>query len=1009
VFLFTLSLLPGQSSAYRGQIRGSVLDPQGSAVPAAKVRITHTATGAARESAADPQGRILAMSLPSGAYEVVVQKDGFADTRLEGVMVHVGATTTLAIVLRLGATAQALDVQAPLIDVEMAAPAALVGAKAVDNLPINGRRFQDFALLTPTVQTDPERGQLSFAGQRGVNSNVMLDGSDYNNPFFGGIRGGERSNFILTVPQSAVEEFQVVVSGYTAEYGRSTGGVLNAITKSGTNKWHGTAFYQMRHKETGRRNAFDRKILETQQQLGGGAGGALRADRLFVFSAYEQQNAKTPREIFFGALSGRTPTPNSAEALAYFQSLEGPFQSTNNGLATLHRLDWLRSAGSRLTARYNISNANARNAASVGGTAETLTTSALTNNGDERDRTHSGLAQWTSVLSPTAVNDLRLSVTHELRPRSSNSTVPGVTSTIGQFGARNFLPTTQNDSRFQFSDGLSLLRGGHNFKFGADYNLLRTYQRFGQNQFGFFTFNTANVGDILDILSTGGTLPNRFDSNAVSYQIQIGNMEAGLRMHQIALFAQDSFRIGSRLTLDYGLRWEGQKNPTPEANNPALLGAFDGVSLPIGLALDPRRIPSAMRQWMPRAGFSLRPFGGERTIIRGHAGVFYAATPMLLFTDPMSNFRLPPGNVSISLPLPGSTVYRDMLSAGINLNQFSLGALPVLTAEQILRVNGGRNPYANARVTAMASDFANPRSFQIGLGADQQIGSRFRAGLQLNLINTVQLQRNRDYNLPAPRLLPNDRSLRPNFGLTAAGAARVLRPISSLDRVTVRESNARSLYKGATSVLAYRSRRWQMQAYYTWSQTFSDDDNERSSTGLLYDNAFDLEQEYGYSRLDARHQFTGNALYTFFWGVDLSATFRYRSALPIDPLAGIDLNQDGNNSERALMAPGILFGRNSFRNRDFRNVDFRILKGFRAGEGRTLELSAELFNAFDFPNVAYAGRNLNRGPGIDPGTGAVIAPLLTFQRLRVPDGSYDPVNTQVGGPMQAQLGLRFRF
>lgn len=1009
VFLFSLSLLLGQGSANRGQIRGFVIDPQGGAVAKAKVRISQKTTGNAREMESDGQGRFLAVALDAGGYEVLIEKEGFAELRLPEVLVYVGSTASLEIALKLGATAQTMEVAGSMLDVEMAAPTALVGGKAVRDLPINGRRFQDFALLTPTVQTDPERGQLSFAGQRGVNSNVMLDGTDYNNPFFGGIRGGERSNFIMTVPQSAVEEFQVLVAGYTAEYGRSTGGVLNAITKSGSNQWHGDGFYQLRHKETGLQNAFQRQILETQQQFGGGIGGALRKDSLFLFSAYEQQKSKMRREIYFGALAGRAPTANTAEALAYMQSLEGPFQSTNDGLATLHRADWMRRGGSRLTARYNFSDSNARNAASVGGAAEVFTTNALNNNGDEKNRTHSGLAQWTTILSPTTVNDLRISGTHEIRPRTSNSQLPGVTSTIGQFGARNFLPTTQNDSRLQISDGLAVSRGRHNWKFGFDYNLLRTYQRFGQNQFGFFTFNTANVAEILDILSTGGTSPNRFDSTAVSYQVQIGNMEAGMRMHQIAFYAQDSLRIGTRLTFDYGLRWEGQKNPSPETNNTAVVNALAGVSLPIGLQLDPKRIPNAMQQWMPRAGFSLRPFGGDRTIVRGHAGVFYAATPMLLFTDPINNFRIPPGNVSISLPLAGSTVYRDMLAAGINLSQFSLGALPVLTAEQIQRINGGRNPYANARVTAMASDFVNPRSFQLGLGADQQLGSKFRLGVQINLVNTVNLQRNRDYNLPAPRLLPNDRSQRPNFGLTAVGAARVLRPVPSLDRVTVRESNARSLYKGATTTLAYRSGRWQMQAFHTVSETFSDDDNERSSTGLLYDDAFNLSQEYGISRLDARHQFTGNLLYTLFWGMEVSGIFRYRSGLPIDPLAGTDLNQDGNNSERALMAPGILFPRNSFRNRNFRNVDFRFLKSFRVGEGKTLQFSTEVFNVFNFANVVYAGRNLNRGPGIDPATGAVLQPLLTFQRLRVPDGSYDPVNTQLGGPLQAQIGLRFRF
>src|SRR5205823_12889194 len=133
------------------------------------------------------------------------------------------------------------------------------------------------------VQIDPARGSISFAGQRGINGNVMVDGTDYNNPFFGGTRGGERSGFVPTVPQSSLEEFQVVTTGYAAEYGRSTGGVLNAVSKSGTNAIHGEAFYQIRHKETGLQTPFKSQNLETLQQFGGGAGGALIKDKLLYF------------------------------------------------------------------------------------------------------------------------------------------------------------------------------------------------------------------------------------------------------------------------------------------------------------------------------------------------------------------------------------------------------------------------------------------------------------------------------------------------------------------------------------------------------------------------------------------------------------------------------------------------------------------------------------------------------------------------------------------------------
>jgi len=220
--------------------------------------------------------------------------------------------------------------------------------------------------------------------------------------------------------------------------------------------------------------------------------------------------------------------------------------------------------------RYNVSNATAENAATAGGAADTFTTSALSNNGNEGARIHTGATQWTKILSPNAANDLRFQYTLELRPRTSNSQLAGVSNSIGQFGARNFLPTTQDDKRIQFNDGLAITRGRHTMKFGGDYSFLNTSQLFGQNQFGFLSFNTSNVNDILDIMSVGGPVANRFDSPLVTYSRQIGNLIASFDTHQLAFYAQDNWRATGRLTLDFGVRWESQYNPTPASSNTAL-------------------------------------------------------------------------------------------------------------------------------------------------------------------------------------------------------------------------------------------------------------------------------------------------------------------------------------------------------------------------------------------------------------------------------------------------------
>src|SRR5262249_50280873 len=206
--------------------------------------------------------------------------EGVAERVYKNVTVNVGSAVSLDVTLQLGGAELEINVAETFLPVDLPNPTTTIDMTSIEDLPINGRRFQDFATLTPTVQVDQERAHLSFLGQRGINANVMIDGSDYNNPFFGGIRGGERSNFVVTVPQSSVQEFQAVTAGYAPEYGRSSGGLLNVITKSGANALHGESFYQIRHKEMGKSTPFGNQILETQQQFGGAAAGSLKKDRV---------------------------------------------------------------------------------------------------------------------------------------------------------------------------------------------------------------------------------------------------------------------------------------------------------------------------------------------------------------------------------------------------------------------------------------------------------------------------------------------------------------------------------------------------------------------------------------------------------------------------------------------------------------------------------------------------------------------------------------------------------
>ena len=253
--LLAMTSLWAQADGNKAQIAGTVVDPNQAAVVGANIKIRNTGTGLLRELKTNESGLYRAVLLDPGTYELTVEAAGFAATKVTGLVLTVGAAPTVNVTVSVQAVATSVDVGETLINLEASTASATVNATALANLPINGRRFQDFALLTPTAQVDSQtRGQVSFAGQRGIYSNIMLDGADYNQPFFGGIRGGERSGSIITVPQAAIQEFQVVATGYTAEYGRSTGGIMNTITKSGSNAVHGEGFWQIRPRELSKNN-----------------------------------------------------------------------------------------------------------------------------------------------------------------------------------------------------------------------------------------------------------------------------------------------------------------------------------------------------------------------------------------------------------------------------------------------------------------------------------------------------------------------------------------------------------------------------------------------------------------------------------------------------------------------------------------------------------------------------------------------------------------------------------
>jgi hypothetical protein len=1013
----SLSLLFGQADANKGQIVGTVTDPNSAVIAGAKLTLKNSATGTSRDLVTNSSGSYRAVLLDPGTYELTATSSGFAENKISGLVLNVGSTITVDVRMSVQSTSTTVDVGETLLQDAVPVASALVNSIAITNLPINGRRFQDFVLLTPTATVESAtRNQISFAGQRGINSNIMLDGADYNQPFFGGIRGGERSTSIITVPQSAIAEFQVLATGYSAEYGRSTGGVMNTITKSGTNQLHGDGFYQIRHRAL---SEFNPVVLvrpsETLQQFGGSVGGPIKQNKLFWFVAAESQTSNTPRQVVIPSIIGVPVTARNTEAISLLRSFEKPFKQTNRATAVTAKGDYAFTGGHRLTMRYSFSDSVEQNAVTVGAAVNPVTNNSIENEGNELDRIHNGTMQYTHIFSPSVVNDIKFSGSYEERPRTANSQNPGVNlQNVSAFGARNFLPTVQFDKRWQLTDSVTILRSKHSVKVGFDYSFLPTAQSFGFNQYGNFQVNGVPTA-VLDIVGgNGANGGNRFDNANVTYTRQIGNLLADFSAKQIAAFVQDSYRATKKLTLDFGLRWEGQINPAVEANNTTVLGRIEGVRFPIGNVASPRKIDNTMKQFAPRFGFAYTPITDRfRTVLRGHTGVFYAATPLITFSGPTNNFRTPPGDVSLAVGGPGTikTAYQSFLEAGVDLNRTPLNQLPVIPLEIVQRAAAisvgaaARDPFVGAGFTTVAPKFQNPRSFQLGFGTETEWFKNFTAGVQFNYVNTVHLNRNRDYNLPAPTLRSGDQSLRPDYGIVGGG---ILRPVSTVGSLTIRESSARSMYRAVTFQSQYRTKKLQFQAFYTVAQNYSDDDSERSAGGFDYMDSFNLKSEYYFSSMDIRHNFTGNAVYSLPWGFELSGIFRARTGLPINPRAGSDLNRDGNNNDRPFRSAGDPFPRNYFRNLGFSTTDMRIIKSFAFRERFRFQFSVEAFNMLNRDNVVFGGTASIYGNGFSAnGTTAPVA--ADFMRLRNADGSYNRQNAQLGNPRQLQGGLRFFF
>lgn len=965
-----------QSQITTGTIRGAVMDESGGVLPGTTVVLKHVATGVERTIVTDDAGRYTAPLLPVGEYEIAAELTGFAKAIQKGYTLALGQTLVANITLKVAVLEETVTVtaEAPLVEALRAEVSILVDTKSVGNLPLNGRRFLDLAFLTPGVSQEPERNQLSVAGQRGINSNINIDGADFNQPFFGGQRGGERTNDAYVVSQEAIREFQVVRAGFAPEFGRSTGGVINVITKSGTNDFHAGAFYYLRHREFSPRTLFGDDVAPIRQQFGGTLGGPIRKNKTFFFMAYDQQAQHQALTIRFNDTAGLP---------ASFIPQQGVFKSTNDVNTYLVKIDHQLTENTRITGRYNYSRNHALN-----GSFTSVTTGTLENNGTERDRTHTGVINVNTVFSSSMLNEFRWQYSFEERFRVNNGEGADFVSKAGPqvqitgccfFGGVSFLPIPESDSRLQFADNFSYIKGAHSIKVGFDFNRSHVEEMFRGNWRGVYIFNT--ITNLVNVLNrVPGAVPDQF-------RIFFGNGLFDAAQQEIAAFFQDAWKVHRNLMISGGLRYEAARHPQPVKPNPLLSQTA--------------RIPSDKNEWQPRLGLTWDVFGSAKTLFRASAGIFYARTPMLLMFQAFNSNGSPDVGVSFTLNpaqiRQAQSVHPEFVFPFVPDSSRASNA-SFFTAAGI----AGLKPDASF----FDPDFKNPRSYNTTLGIEHQLTSNLSLSLDWVYANTVHLERIRDVNLIPPALgqdSSNPPQLRPIYNVS-------VRPNPNFNILRNQESSARSSYNGLTLSLNKRySNRYQFLTSYTLGYNRDDDSNERNFAGITYEDAYNLRREYRWSRNDIRHRWVLSGTYDLPFGLLTSGILTYRSGLPFSAFTGIDSNRDSQFTDKPIIG-GVPLLRNSFRQPNFFNVDLRVAKSFPLVEEHKLELIFDMFNVFNNRNFTYgvsSNESTTTALGSRWGTGQT--PLTTFRTIRLPDGKLNRGGASVATPFQLQVALKYSF
>jgi hypothetical protein len=985
-----------QNAVSTGSLTGTVHDPAGHVVAGAAVTAVDEATGERVTSTTNDVGIFNLPALKIGVYDVSFAAPGFKTQEIKGLTVGVGHQTDAVATLSVGQVNEMVVVQsgeASTLNPTDTTEGTLVEKTTIDDLPLSGRRYTDLVLLTPNVTADGEFGHISFAGQSGGDlsgynntaggasnangsSSFTVDGADSTSYYYGDSRGFTRIPYLFGL--QSIQEFQVQPNVYNAGYGGAGAGFINTVTKSGTNKLHGDAFYYNRNSATGANDAVDKaagnpRPLNVLQQFGADVGGPIKKDKMFFYFDYEQQRHKDPLyavntgqaatdETSYGVPAGTTlPTPNghypAAATISQDEATADPtnpvyLQGVANALNVIHtnlgararrrddyeffpKFDWDISDKTHITALYNYNHFQ-----SPGGI---ITFSPESFGGDELlgdngVRDHVGTIHMTHTYTSSLVEDRYISYVRDeqlYHPSglAGSSTSPEMILTAPEtilLGNATFTYNNLREYQTQLSDHFTYLLGKHQIEAGASVN----YDSISNSNPGAF------YGQYI-FLSLQAFALGKWNI----YEQTAGNPKYNFSDPFVGFFVNDTWRATAKLTLTGGVREDFQKYPSPSGNP---------------LVPSTEVFKNQYQRVSPRLGFS---YGvTPKTVVRGGAGLYYE-----IFVG---------GNYQ------NSTQQNGVSQQGLELFDFSTATIAANQSPAYPAALPSSNPgfAGGGNIVTIASNYKTPSVVNASLQVDQQmgkgtivtVGSLWSHGMHLTSSSAY------DENLTPPTgttnyVLPSGAVVSaPNLNNLSEGYL-----VPSLGQINALISPGIDNYN---SLFAEVNRQVTHGLDFIVSYTFA----KSTQSGVDFYNQFDLKNTHSLSLLDQRQRLSVGIVYTpkLSMGSDMMKSiangFKVSLISQLDsghPYTGVvsDLNDSAANEATANTAAGLVGGNspgyglapgdglNSFTGPGIEQIDLGIERGFKIGEHGAISLKAQVFNLFNAANYyVYAGNGINQ-------------------------------------------------